>query len=87
MRVADDAHIGMAKDGGSLILIDGHDVASFANARDMLRGPANAQREIQARGYGAPRQADLLLFGEPTLVGHIAPVSYTHLTLPTIYSV
>src|SRR5258708_24125164 len=72
MDIADDAEIGMAEDGSAFILVNRYHIASLANARDMFGRAANAQSEIEPWGNRASGQADLHVFGQPTLVSDIA---------------
>jgi hypothetical protein len=66
----------------------GRNVASYLSIKDgKLRDAELATRKEQLDGKWAERKASLLA-GNPSMsADELTPVSYTHLTLPTIYSV
>src|SRR5579875_4099866 len=72
MHVANNSHIGVAKDGGAFVLVDGHDIAGFAYTCEMFRSSANAEGEIEPGRDGSPGQTDLRVLGQPVLVGDVA---------------
>src|SRR5579875_222739 len=71
MYIADDADIGMAEDCRALIFIDRDYKPGLAYAGDMLGCSPDAQRDVKPGRNRAARQADLLLFRQPALVGNV----------------
>src|SRR5215216_2416560 len=72
VEVADDAEVGELEDRGVRVLVDRHDVLRGLHAHLVLDGPGDAGRQVQLRGHGLTRLADLRRVGVPARVDHRA---------------
>src|SRR5690349_5170122 len=70
VEVADDAEVGELEDRGVGVLVDGDDVLGPLHADLVLDRAGDARREVQLRGDGLARLADLGGVGVPAGVDH-----------------
>src|SRR5215217_4640523 len=72
VQVADDPEVGELEDRGVGVLVDRHDVLRGLHADLVLDGTGDAGRQVQLRGDGLARLADLGGVGVPARVDHRA---------------
>ena len=69
VQIADNAVGGNVEDGGVLVLVDGDDVLGILHTGNVLDGTGDAQRNVDAGMHGLAGLTDLMVSGEPALIG------------------
>ena len=72
MPVAHDAHVAVLEDRGVPVRVDGQDGPRRPHPDHVVELPAEADGDVEPRGDGAARDADLAGAGRPPLVGDLA---------------
>ena len=70
--VAHDAHVAVREDRGAPVGVDGQDGPRRPHPDHVVELPAQADGDVEPRGDGTARDADLAGAGRPALVGHLA---------------